>query len=102
MSLALRLCSCLHLAVFFSSGQILASLVFLFRHPTGGSFVRPAKVSFGVDYLTALQQVYQKNEESEEFLRNNLQWKFVDRWYVAHRYVTSHYNAIGPLESALR
>uniref|UniRef100_A0A3Q3X8G6 Tubulin-specific chaperone E n=1 Tax=Mola mola TaxID=94237 RepID=A0A3Q3X8G6_MOLML len=36
---------------------------FTCRHPTGGSFVRPAKVSFGVDYLTALQQVYQKNEE---------------------------------------
>ncbi|XP_070684560.1 LOW QUALITY PROTEIN: tubulin-specific chaperone E [Pempheris klunzingeri] len=31
---------------------------FTCRHPTGGSFVRPAKVSFGVDYLTAVQQAY--------------------------------------------
>lgn len=29
------------------------------RHPTGGSFVRPAKASFGVDFLTAVRQVYQ-------------------------------------------
>lgn len=28
------------------------------RHPKGGSFIRPAKASFGVDYLTALQRVY--------------------------------------------
>ena len=71
----------------------LSSLLFLLRHPTGGSFVRPAKVSFGVDYLAAVQQAYQKDEdseESEEFLRNNMQWKFVDRWYVAQPHVTSH------------
>ncbi|XP_076583467.1 tubulin-specific chaperone E [Chaetodon auriga] len=34
---------------------------FTCRHPNGGSFVRPTKVSFGVDYLTAVQQVYQIN-----------------------------------------
>lgn len=29
------------------------------RNPGAGSFVRPAKVSFGVDFLTAVAQVYQ-------------------------------------------
>ncbi|XP_030627219.1 tubulin-specific chaperone E [Chanos chanos] len=32
---------------------------FTCRHPTGGSFVRPKKVSFGVDYVTALRQRYE-------------------------------------------
>ncbi|XP_056590666.1 tubulin-specific chaperone E [Triplophysa dalaica] len=32
---------------------------FTCRHPTGGSFVRPKKASFGVDYLTALKQRYE-------------------------------------------
>ncbi|KAG8014497.1 Tubulin-specific chaperone E [Nibea albiflora] len=36
---------------------------FTCRHPKGGSLVRPAKVSFGVDYLTAVQRVYQINSE---------------------------------------
>ncbi|XP_030014007.1 tubulin-specific chaperone E [Sphaeramia orbicularis] len=36
---------------------------FTCRHPTGGSFVRPAKVSFGVDYLTAVEQLYQIDTE---------------------------------------
>uniref|UniRef100_A0A7N5ZRS1 Tubulin-specific chaperone E n=1 Tax=Anabas testudineus TaxID=64144 RepID=A0A7N5ZRS1_ANATE len=30
---------------------------------TGGSFVRPAKVSFGVDYLNAVQQLYEINAD---------------------------------------
>ncbi|XP_029951099.1 tubulin-specific chaperone E [Salarias fasciatus] len=33
------------------------------RHPRGGSFIRPAKASFGVDYLTALQQFYHYDVE---------------------------------------
>lgn len=33
------------------------------RHPKGGSFVRPAKVSFGVDYLNAVQQLYEINAD---------------------------------------
>ncbi|KAM9857493.1 tubulin-specific chaperone E [Aulostomus maculatus] len=41
---------------------------FTCRHPKGGSFVRPAKVSFGSDYLTALQQLYQMDGEAEEVL----------------------------------
>ncbi|CAN9510676.1 unnamed protein product [Ophioblennius macclurei] len=35
------------------------------RHPKGGSFVRPAKASYGVEYLTAVRQVYP--EESDTF-----------------------------------
>ncbi|XP_041788956.1 tubulin-specific chaperone E isoform X2 [Chelmon rostratus] len=36
---------------------------FTCRHPKGGSFVRPRKVSFGVDFLTAVRQLYQINTE---------------------------------------
>uniref|UniRef100_A0A8C5NDA1 Tubulin-specific chaperone E n=1 Tax=Gouania willdenowi TaxID=441366 RepID=A0A8C5NDA1_GOUWI len=54
---------------------------FTCRHPTGGSFVRPTKVSFGVDYLTALQQVYHNDMEmvkSEEIFigKRKLKWSF--------------------------
>ncbi|KAM7394802.1 hypothetical protein PAMP_021584 [Pampus punctatissimus] len=45
-------------------------LYFTCRHPKGGSFVRPAKVSFGVDYLTAVLQVYQV--DTEEVLREEI------------------------------
>ncbi|KAM3623567.1 uncharacterized protein V6R79_012773 [Siganus canaliculatus] len=38
---------------------------FTCRHPKGGSFVRPAKVSFGVDFLTAVQQIYQIDFEED-------------------------------------
>ncbi|XP_029905555.1 tubulin-specific chaperone E [Myripristis murdjan] len=31
---------------------------FTCRHPTGGSFLRPAKVSFGVDYVTVVREQY--------------------------------------------
>ncbi|XP_068444797.1 tubulin-specific chaperone E [Clinocottus analis] len=37
---------------------------FTCRHPEGGSFVRPAKVSSGVDYLTAVRQVYEFETET--------------------------------------
>lgn len=43
---------------------------FTCRHPTGGSFVRPAKVSFGVDFLTVVQQLYQI--DSEEVLSEEI------------------------------
>ncbi|KAI3353597.1 hypothetical protein L3Q82_020123, partial [Scortum barcoo] len=43
---------------------------FTCRHPTGGSFVRPAKASFGVDFLTAVQQLYQI--DSEEVLSEEI------------------------------
>lgn len=52
------------------------------RHPTGGSFVRPAKVSFGVDYVTAVQQVYQMDNGGgllDESSSRVTQWRFVER-----------------------
>lgn len=59
------------------------------RHPKGGSFVRPAKVSFGVDYLTAVQQIYQIDTEevlSEEIAISSktLEWGSIkERRYEA-------------------
>uniref|UniRef100_A0A8C6M1N7 Tubulin-specific chaperone E n=1 Tax=Nothobranchius furzeri TaxID=105023 RepID=A0A8C6M1N7_NOTFU len=38
---------------------------FTCRHPTGGSFVRPEKASFGVDFLTALRREYEFDTEEE-------------------------------------
>ncbi|KAF7643570.1 hypothetical protein LDENG_00237020 [Lucifuga dentata] len=38
---------------------------FTCSHPKGGSFIRPVKVSFGVDYLTVVRQVYQPEDEEE-------------------------------------
>ncbi|CAL8389868.1 unnamed protein product [Arctogadus glacialis] len=34
---------------------------FTCRHPTGGSFVRPKKASFGVDFMSAVRDLYQFN-----------------------------------------
>lgn len=65
---------------------------FTLRHPKGGSFVRPAKVSFGVDYLAAVQQVYQVDLEevvSEEISTSSkkLKWLAVEeRRYDAPRH----------------
>ncbi|XP_062304801.1 tubulin-specific chaperone E isoform X1 [Osmerus eperlanus] len=36
---------------------------FTCRHPKGGSFVRPKKASFGVDYLTAIRGRYKKVQQ---------------------------------------
>ncbi|XP_040320813.1 tubulin-specific chaperone E isoform X2 [Herpailurus yagouaroundi] len=36
------------------------------RHPTGGSFVRPNKVNFGVDFLTAVNNRYVLEDGPEE------------------------------------
>ncbi|KAM8842281.1 tubulin-specific chaperone E isoform 2-T2 [Synchiropus picturatus] len=36
---------------------------FTCSHPSSGSFVRPAKVSFGCDYVTAVRHVYQVDVE---------------------------------------
>ncbi|KAK2817580.1 hypothetical protein Q5P01_025771 [Channa striata] len=52
---------------------------FTCRHPKGGSFVRPAKASFGVDYLTAVRQKYEIDTEevlSEKISisSKNLEW----------------------------
>ncbi|KAM6939614.1 tubulin-specific chaperone E [Xenentodon cancila] len=56
---------------------------FTCRHPKGGSFVRPAKVSLGVDYLSAVRQQYQINTEevlSEEISisARKLEWMAVE------------------------
>lgn len=40
-------------------------LLFL-RHPTGGSFIRPNKVNFGVDFLTAVKNRYVLEDEPGE------------------------------------
>ncbi|XP_071368632.1 tubulin-specific chaperone E-like, partial [Centroberyx affinis] len=36
---------------------------FTCRHPKGGSFVRPGKASFGIDYLTAVREFYRFDVE---------------------------------------
>ncbi|XP_055002689.1 tubulin-specific chaperone E isoform X2 [Sorex araneus] len=42
------------------------TVYFKCRHPTGGSFIRPNKVNFGVDFLTALKNRYVLEDGSEE------------------------------------
>ncbi|XP_057698475.1 tubulin-specific chaperone E [Corythoichthys intestinalis] len=39
---------------------------FTCSHPTGGSFVRPSKASFGADFLSVLRQRYDDEESDEE------------------------------------
>lgn len=34
-------------------------------HPTGGSFIRPHKANFGVDFLTALRDRYEDEPEDD-------------------------------------
>ncbi|ELK05100.1 tubulin-specific chaperone E [Pteropus alecto] len=41
------------------------TVYFKCRHPTGGSFIRPNKANFGVDFLTALKNRYALEEEAE-------------------------------------
>ncbi|XP_075826303.1 tubulin-specific chaperone E isoform X2 [Microtus pennsylvanicus] len=42
------------------------TMYFKCRHPTGGSFVRPNKVNFGVDFLTALKKRYVLEDGSDD------------------------------------
>uniref|UniRef100_A0A8C2AFX9 Tubulin-specific chaperone E n=1 Tax=Cyprinus carpio TaxID=7962 RepID=A0A8C2AFX9_CYPCA len=62
---------------------------FTCRHPTGGSFVRPKKASFGVDYVTALKQRYEVElqevigEELKISSRTVMMVGFEDRLSVA-------------------
>lgn len=37
---------------------------FEFRHPTGGSFVKPSKVDFGKSIWSAIQEKYFENDKS--------------------------------------
>lgn len=68
------------------------SWVSALRHPKGGSFVRPAKVSFGVDFLTAVQQVYQT--DTEEVLTDasseKLSWLGISERRYDTQFVSSH------------
>ncbi|TNN27273.1 Tubulin-specific chaperone E [Liparis tanakae] len=53
---------------------------FTCRHPEGGSFVRPAKVSCGVDYLTAVRQVYENQADkvlSEDLTKGSKKLKWL-------------------------
>ncbi|XP_060609833.2 geranylgeranyl pyrophosphate synthase isoform X1 [Anolis sagrei] len=36
------------------------------RHPSGGSFIRPNKANFGVDFLSAVREKYGLNEDQED------------------------------------
>ncbi|XP_041606348.1 tubulin-specific chaperone E isoform X1 [Vulpes lagopus] len=42
------------------------TVYFKCRHPTGGSFIRPNKVNFGVDFLTAVKNRYVLEDAPEE------------------------------------
>lgn len=41
------------------------SWLFCSRHPRGGSFIRPNKANFGVDFLTAVKDRYGLNDEQD-------------------------------------
>lgn len=36
------------------------------RHPTGGSFIRPNKANFGIDFLSAVKKKYGLNENEHD------------------------------------
>uniref|UniRef100_A0A2K5F4Z1 Tubulin-specific chaperone E n=1 Tax=Aotus nancymaae TaxID=37293 RepID=A0A2K5F4Z1_AOTNA len=42
------------------------TVYFKCRHPTGGSFIRPKKVNFGIDFLTAVKNRYVLEDELQE------------------------------------
>lgn len=42
------------------------TVYFKCRHPTAGSFIRPHKVNFGVDFLTAIKNRYVLEDEPKE------------------------------------
>ncbi|KAI2521908.1 tubulin folding cofactor E [Homo sapiens] len=42
------------------------TVYFKCRHPTGGSFIRPNKVNFGTDFLTAIKNRYVLEDGPEE------------------------------------
>lgn len=53
----------------------------LLRHPHGGSFLRPAKVSFGVDYVTAVQQQYKMDADFPDEAVDAIEWRVKERRY---------------------
>ncbi|XP_075388310.1 tubulin-specific chaperone E isoform X1 [Tenrec ecaudatus] len=48
------------------------TVYFTCRHPTGGSFIRPSKVNFGVDFLTALKKRYVLEDGLEEVSKEKI------------------------------
>lgn len=50
-----------------------------FRHQHGSSFVRPAKVSFGVDYVTAVRQEYKMNPDFPSEASSSIEWRIKER-----------------------
>uniref|UniRef100_H2TTW3 Tubulin-specific chaperone E n=1 Tax=Takifugu rubripes TaxID=31033 RepID=H2TTW3_TAKRU len=52
---------------------------FTCRHQHGGSFVRPAKVSFGVDYVTAVRQEYKTNADFPSEANSTIEWRIKER-----------------------
>lgn len=62
------------------------------RHPRGASFVRPSKVSFGVDYLNAVQEVYGSDvqEAVSEASSNNVDLRLKEVRYVVVVLVSDH------------
>ncbi|XP_032420024.1 tubulin-specific chaperone E [Xiphophorus hellerii] len=76
---------------------------FTCRNPRGGSFVRPQKVSFGVDFLTAVYLTYQTNAEEvlneEIFISSKkLEWFVVEekRFENLPSVVLNHSDVNGP------
>ncbi|NXL89936.1 TBCE protein, partial [Alectura lathami] len=61
------------------------------RHPRGGSFIRPNKAQFGVDFLTAVKDRYGQNDEqdvrggTENTLLFGKSMEFVGKDYVAKK-----------------
>ncbi|XP_034864386.1 tubulin-specific chaperone E isoform X2 [Mirounga leonina] len=48
------------------------TVYFKCRHPTGGSFIRPNKVNFGVDFLTAVKNRYVLEDGPEEDVKEQI------------------------------
>ncbi|XP_021122044.1 tubulin-specific chaperone E isoform X2 [Heterocephalus glaber] len=44
------------------------TVYFKCSHPTGGSFIRPNKVNFGVDFLTAIKNCYEPEDDGKEHI----------------------------------
>ncbi|KAG8444516.1 hypothetical protein GDO86_009614 [Hymenochirus boettgeri] len=58
---------------------------FTCSHPTGGSFIRPKKANFGVDFVTALRKRYGlKIDQNEELKLNKLRDISVRECTVSH------------------
>lgn len=49
------------------------------RHPRGGSFLRPAKASLGVDYVTAVRRHYQMDASLPSEDAGSIEWRVKGR-----------------------